>query len=475
MTVSVNNRLCGLSESVFYDATSNGISTTSDDNLSKIESLITTISNTGGGVLYLPYGSNGIYKVSSGFTIKDNVTLSADPGVFIENQDNTADADAYTVKIDPGGAIDGINFKHLSTATSWTGAEIYLDGRIDSADGTSWDTFRRSNNLYEKRTYINNVNIIGTGGTSTALGSGIRMNAKYAGSAVQFISTRHLFIRGVKYGVFLETSGEPAPTDFDPADVNTTNGQLTVTSHGLITDSKITFTTSAADLPAGLSTGVDYYVTVIDANTITVSATLNGAAIVPTDQGTGTHTVNPVFCFVNGNTFDDMRFMDVEFQYYLNRASTTEAISGNIFTNSQVQASAVTERFIRCDGDLNVWRTCHIFDWNTAQDGNGLNGSMIEWERGTSNHADMMGAGAIDPDTNVTGTFVNWNNVEVTGKSIGARRLYNVTNVTSNLNPADHTGMVVYVSNGAAGNPILAFSDGTNWLRCDTLAAISAV
>jgi len=36
-------------------------------------------------------------------------------------------------------------------------------------------------------------------------------------------------------------------------------------------------------------------------------------------------------------------------------------------------------------------------------------------------------------------------------------------------------GSVAYFSNGAAGNPVLAFYDGTNWLRCDTLAAISAV
>lgn len=34
-------------------------------------------------------------------------------------------------------------------------------------------------------------------------------------------------------------------------------------------------------------------------------------------------------------------------------------------------------------------------------------------------------------------------------------------------------GAVAYFSNGAAGNPVLAFSDGTNWLRVDTLAAIS--
>jgi hypothetical protein len=36
------------------------------------------------------------------------------------------------------------------------------------------------------------------------------------------------------------------------------------------------------------------------------------------------------------------------------------------------------------------------------------------------------------------------------------------------------TGSVAYFSNGAAGNPVLAFYNGTNWLRVDTLAAISA-
>ncbi|WP_299083052.1 hypothetical protein [uncultured Paraglaciecola sp.] len=41
-------------------------------------------------------------------------------------------------------------------------------------------------------------------------------------------------------------------------------------------------------------------------------------------------------------------------------------------------------------------------------------------------------------------------------------------------NPAKFTSRAVYVSNGAAGSPVLAFSDGTNWLRSDTLAAISA-
>ena len=34
-------------------------------------------------------------------------------------------------------------------------------------------------------------------------------------------------------------------------------------------------------------------------------------------------------------------------------------------------------------------------------------------------------------------------------------------------------GTIVYVSDGAAGSAILAFSDGTNWKRSDTGATIS--
>jgi len=39
---------------------------------------------------------------------------------------------------------------------------------------------------------------------------------------------------------------------------------------------------------------------------------------------------------------------------------------------------------------------------------------------------------------------------------------------------ASYTGSIIYVSNGAAGNPVVAFSNGTSWLRVDTLAAIAA-
>jgi hypothetical protein len=40
--------------------------------------------------------------------------------------------------------------------------------------------------------------------------------------------------------------------------------------------------------------------------------------------------------------------------------------------------------------------------------------------------------------------------------------------------PSVVAGGVIYVSDGAAGSPILAYSDGTDWLRSDTGAAVSA-
>lgn len=37
-----------------------------------------------------------------------------------------------------------------------------------------------------------------------------------------------------------------------------------------------------------------------------------------------------------------------------------------------------------------------------------------------------------------------------------------------------NTGGMIYVSNGKNGSPIIAFSNGTAWLRVDTAGAISA-
>jgi len=62
----------------------------------------------------------------------------------------------------------------------------------------------------------------------------------------------------------------------------------------------------------------------------------------------------------------------------------------------------------------------------------------------------------------------------VTGSVTGLVKVPTYTVAGAPSAAASGAGSVIYVSNGAAGSPVLAFSNGTNWLRVDTLAVISA-
>ena len=62
----------------------------------------------------------------------------------------------------------------------------------------------------------------------------------------------------------------------------------------------------------------------------------------------------------------------------------------------------------------------------------------------------------------------------VVGDVVGAVTLPTFT-VANAPSAAGLAGTLIYVSNGAAGAPVVAFSDGTNWLRSDTRAIISVI
>ena len=68
-----------------------------------------------------------------------------------------------------------------------------------------------------------------------------------------------------------------------------------------------------------------------------------------------------------------------------------------------------------------------------------------------------------------TGGFVG----DVTGDVVGLVQVPTYTVATA-PSAASIAGSLIYVSDGAAGSPILAFSDGTNWKRSDTGATIAA-
>lgn len=61
-----------------------------------------------------------------------------------------------------------------------------------------------------------------------------------------------------------------------------------------------------------------------------------------------------------------------------------------------------------------------------------------------------------------------------TGDVTGAIKVPTYTVATAPSASTAGAGTVVYVSDGAAGSAILAFSDGTNWKRSDTGGTIAA-
>jgi hypothetical protein len=61
-----------------------------------------------------------------------------------------------------------------------------------------------------------------------------------------------------------------------------------------------------------------------------------------------------------------------------------------------------------------------------------------------------------------------------TGDLTGAAKVPTYTVATAPSASTAGAGTIIYTTDGAAGSPILAFSDGTDWKRSDTGATISA-
>lgn len=59
----------------------------------------------------------------------------------------------------------------------------------------------------------------------------------------------------------------------------------------------------------------------------------------------------------------------------------------------------------------------------------------------------------------------------VTTQNIASFQAYTVATVPP---VADHPNSVIFVSNGAAGSPIMAYAGTSAWLRCDTGGALAA-
>ena len=78
--------------------------------------------------------------------------------------------------------------------------------------------------------------------------------------------------------------------------------------------------------------------------------------------------------------------------------------------------------------------------------------------------------------TTFSGPVVSTNGFtgDITGDVVGLVQVPTYTVATAPSAATAGAGTVVYVSDGAAGSAILAFSDGTNWKRSDTGGTIAA-
>ena len=80
-----------------------------------------------------------------------------------------------------------------------------------------------------------------------------------------------------------------------------------------------------------------------------------------------------------------------------------------------------------------------------------------------------MASTTFSGPVNSTAGFVG----DVTGDVVGAIQVPTYTVAGAPSAATAGAGTLIYVSNGAAGSAILAFSDGTNWKRSDTGGTIA--
>jgi hypothetical protein len=140
------------------------------------------------------------------------------------------------------------------------------------------------------------------------------------------------------------------PTKLGDVTANASTDELTLTSHGLADGDIVTFTTTASDLPAGLSEQTRYVVHSQTANTFEVRTIPNDATtnVDITDTGTGTHSVHRA-----GN-------MDGAYIYEADYGTQGRVSKTNNTTNFPAPSGGATD-----NGTTVVWATA---DWDGGTD-----------------------------------------------------------------------------------------------------------
>ena len=126
---------------------------------------------------------------------------------------------------------------------------------------------------------------------------------------------------------------------FSTSNVDLVTGKITKLSHGVSTGHPITFSTTGA-LPNGLIVGKTYYAVNATTNTLQVAATLGGAAIIPTDTGSGTH-----YCMRASHVLiDHCNFLSGKLSIAAGVAYT--GVYNNYFGSAAIDDNGVSTRYL---------------------------------------------------------------------------------------------------------------------------------
>jgi hypothetical protein len=128
------------------------------------------------------------------------------------------------------------------------------------------------------------------------------------------------------------------------ANVNTSNEQITIASHGVNTGDLLTYTQGSTAI-TGLSTGVDYYAIKVDDNTIKLATTesnaTNNQAIDLQSQGAGTHQFK-----TQGTAISYILENDLESQFLaFTPNSNFQFTAGDIIVGSSTTARGVVQSY----------------------------------------------------------------------------------------------------------------------------------
>lgn len=117
---------------------------------------------------------------------------------------------------------------------------------------------------------------------------------------------------------FIFTPTPPGAMSFANTAVNTTSNQFTITAHVFFTGLHVRYT-GVGTAPTPITTGVDYYVIRIDANTVQLATSLEnalaGTAIDISATGNSTHTLTPqAYVSLTGVKYVEINFVNSSFK-----------------------------------------------------------------------------------------------------------------------------------------------------------------